>query len=69
MGHLAAGNAKDYRSRYSCHFIANPDLPKRIKLGLPLNPYDGSTFYGGDYHGYTDYPFYKEATLNEGKNA
>jgi N-ethylmaleimide reductase len=42
------------------HFIANPDLPKRIKLGLPLNPYDRTTFYGGNAHGYTDYPFYKE---------
>jgi N-ethylmaleimide reductase len=43
------------------HFIANPDLPKRIMLGLPLNPYDRSTFYGGDAHGYTDYPFYGES--------
>jgi N-ethylmaleimide reductase len=40
------------------HFIANPDLPMRIKLRLPLNPYDRKTFYGGDAHGYTDYPFY-----------
>jgi N-ethylmaleimide reductase len=38
------------------HFIANPDLPKRIELGLPLNPYDRSTFYGYDARGYTDYP-------------
>jgi 2,4-dienoyl-CoA reductase-like NADH-dependent reductase (Old Yellow Enzyme family) len=44
------------------HFIANPDLPKRIKLRLPLNPYDRKTFYGGDAHGYTDYPFYSEVT-------
>lgn len=43
------------------HFIANPDLPKRIELGLPLNPYDRSTFYGHTGRGYTDYPFY-EAT-------
>jgi N-ethylmaleimide reductase len=41
------------------YFISNPDLPKRIKLGLPLNPYDRATFYGGDAHGYTDYPFYQ----------
>jgi N-ethylmaleimide reductase len=40
------------------HFLANPDLPKRIKLGLPLNAYDRSTFYTFDAHGYTDYPFY-----------
>lgn len=37
-------------------FIANPDLPRRIRLKAPLNPYDRSTFYGGDRRGYTDYP-------------
>jgi N-ethylmaleimide reductase len=37
-------------------FIANPDLPTRLRLGAPLNPYDRSTFYGGDARGYTDYP-------------
>jgi N-ethylmaleimide reductase len=42
------------------HFLANPDLPKRIKLGLPLNAYDRPTFYTFDFHGYTDYPFYRE---------
>ena len=40
------------------HFLANPDLPKRIRLGLPLNAYDRKTFYTFDFHGYTDYPFY-----------
>ena len=38
------------------HFIANPDLPKRFELDLPLNAYDRNTFYGGDHRGYTDYP-------------
>lgn len=38
-------------------FISNPDLPKRFAHNAPLNPYDRSTFYGGDEHGYTDYPF------------
>ncbi|WP_375788482.1 alkene reductase [Bradyrhizobium sp. Pha-3] len=38
------------------HFIANPDLPERIRQGLPLTRYDRSTFYGGDARGYTDYP-------------
>ncbi len=42
------------------HFLANPDLPKRIKLGLPLNDYDRKTFYTFDFHGYTDYPFYDQ---------
>ncbi|EED15607.1 12-oxophytodienoate reductase opr, putative [Talaromyces stipitatus ATCC 10500] len=41
-------------------FIANPDLPRRLKEGLPLNQYDRSTFYGADppEKGYTDYGFY-----------
>jgi N-ethylmaleimide reductase len=37
-------------------FIANPDLPERIRTGAPLNAFDRSTSYGGDAHGYTDYP-------------
>jgi len=37
-------------------FISNPDLPERLRLGAPLNDYDPNTFYGGDEHGYTDYP-------------
>ena len=40
------------------HFLSNPDLPERIRLGLPLNHYDRKTFYTFDSHGYTDYPFY-----------
>ncbi|TWG88879.1 N-ethylmaleimide reductase [Cupriavidus gilardii J11] len=38
-------------------FIANPDLPERLRAGAALNPYDRSTFYGGDARGYTDYAF------------
>ena len=37
-------------------FIANPDLPKRLKLNASLNEPDSSTFYGGDEKGYLDYP-------------
>ena len=37
-------------------FIANPDLPRRLAEGLPLNEPDPETFYGGDAEGYTDYP-------------
>lgn len=42
-------------------FISNPDLPKRLAEGLPLNAYDRSTFYGADppSKGYTDYPFFE----------
>lgn len=38
-------------------FLANPDLPERLRTGMPLNRYDRSTFYGGDARGYIDYPF------------
>lgn len=39
-------------------FIANPDLPRRLQYGLPLNEPDRNTFFGGGAVGYTDYPFY-----------
>jgi N-ethylmaleimide reductase len=42
------------------YFISNPDLPRRIQLGLPLNIYDRDTFYNNDARGYTDYPFYDD---------
>jgi N-ethylmaleimide reductase len=42
-------------------FIANPDLPERLRAGAPLNEPDQSTFYGGDARGYTDYPFVDES--------
>ena len=45
------------------HFAANPDLVERLRHGLPLNPYDRSTFYGGDERGYTDYPRYVDPAL------
>jgi N-ethylmaleimide reductase len=37
-------------------FIANPDLPERLRLGAPLNTDDPTTYYGGGEKGYTDYP-------------
>lgn len=37
-------------------FLANPDLPARVKAGAPFNQPDEATFYGGDQRGYTDYP-------------
>jgi N-ethylmaleimide reductase len=38
-------------------FLANPDLVARFRKGAELNTPDQDTFYGGDEHGYTDYPF------------
>jgi N-ethylmaleimide reductase len=40
---------------YGRAFLANPDLPRRLQLGSPLNDADSTTFYGGDAIGYTDY--------------
>jgi N-ethylmaleimide reductase len=37
-------------------FIANPDLVERLRTSAPLATADHKTFYGGDEHGYTDYP-------------
>ncbi len=37
-------------------FLANPDLPERLRLGAALNADDPSTYYGGGEKGYTDYP-------------
>ncbi|MBL8527610.1 MAG: alkene reductase [Burkholderiales bacterium] len=37
-------------------FIANPDLPERLRMRAPLNADDPSTYYGGGAKGYTDYP-------------
>jgi len=42
--------------------LANPDLVARVRAGAPLNTADPATFYGGDEHGYTDYPVLAGAT-------
>jgi N-ethylmaleimide reductase len=42
------------------HFVANPDLPLRIKEGVALTRYDRNTFYTFDSAGYNDYPFANE---------
>jgi N-ethylmaleimide reductase len=37
-------------------FIANPDLPRRMREGLSLAEADPKTIYWGSGQGYTDYP-------------
>jgi N-ethylmaleimide reductase len=56
---IEAGNAD--LVAFGRSFIANPDLPERLRRGLPLNRYDRTTFYGGDATGYTDYPTYAQS--------
>lgn len=41
-------------------FIANPDLPERLREGAELNEADPATFYSKGAKGYTDYPFLAE---------
>ncbi|MFD4137841.1 MULTISPECIES: alkene reductase [unclassified Streptomyces] len=41
---------------YGVMFLANPDLPARLRAGGPYNTPDPATFFGGDDKGYTDYP-------------
>lgn len=56
---IAAGDAD--LVAFGRHFIANPDLPERLRNGWPLNDYDRPSFFGGTEVGYTDYPFYAKA--------
>jgi N-ethylmaleimide reductase len=42
------------------HFVANPDLPLRIREGVALTPHDRDTFYTFEAKGYNDYPFANE---------
>jgi N-ethylmaleimide reductase len=37
-------------------FVGNPDLPQRLRQGLPLAPLDHATLFGGTAKGYSDYP-------------
>ncbi|GLQ98155.1 alkene reductase [Dyella mobilis] len=37
-------------------FVANPDLPERLRINAPLNVHDRNTLFGGDARGLTDYP-------------
>ena len=43
-------------------FIANPDLPERIRRALPLaEPKPAATWYSQEDEGYADYPSYEAA--------
>ena len=55
---IAAGHADAIA--FGRIFISNPDLPRRLRHGYPLTPYNRATFYGGEEKGYTDYPVYDE---------
>ncbi|KKK68608.1 hypothetical protein LCGC14_2942340, partial [marine sediment metagenome] len=41
---------------FGVSFLANPDLPERLRENAPLNAPDFDTFYTGEEKGYIDYP-------------
>jgi 2,4-dienoyl-CoA reductase-like NADH-dependent reductase (Old Yellow Enzyme family) len=51
---LASGDADAVA--FGQWFIANPDLPRRLKTNAPLNPARSELFYHPTAEGYTDYP-------------
>ena len=61
---------KDVVATFGRYFISTPDLPFRIKEGIPLNPYNRSTFYVPKSPvGYTDQPFSEEFKAAQGVRA
>ena len=58
--HLVEDGTADLIS-FGALFLANPDLPRRLARGGPLNAPHHDTFYGGTEHGYIDYPFLSES--------
>ncbi|GAB7545258.1 alkene reductase [Cupriavidus sp. CuC1] len=51
---LALGRAD--ATVFGSAFLANPDLPERLRQGAALNAPDKATFYTPGAQGYTDYP-------------
>ena len=51
---LAAGEADAVA--FGVPFIANPDLPERLRVDAPLNAAHAETFYAPGPKGYVDYP-------------
>ncbi len=45
-------------------FIANPDLPYRLRNDLPLNEPNRAYFFGGGEKGYIDYPAYEPVVVS-----
>jgi len=56
MAQAALGAGQADLIAFGRPFIANPDLVARLRTGAPLAALDQATLYGGDAHGYTDYP-------------
>lgn len=61
-GESAAEAVSEYAdlASFGIPFLANPDLPSRIRLGVELNNPRPDLFYGGGEEGYTDYPRWED---------
>ena len=60
LAELAVAEGDDLVA-FGVPFLANPDLPERLRTGAPLNTPDKGSFYGGGAKGYIDYPTLAEA--------
>jgi N-ethylmaleimide reductase len=49
---------------FGAAFLANPDLPERLRRGAQLNTPDRKTYYGGGAEGFVDYPTLDTADSN-----
>jgi N-ethylmaleimide reductase len=56
---VASGNAD--LVAFGSLYLANPDLVERLRIDAPLNAVDWDHTFGGDAHGYTDYPALESA--------
>lgn len=48
---------------FGVSYLANPDLPERLKAGAKLNTPNPDTFYTEGPEGYNDYPFMHESII------
>jgi N-ethylmaleimide reductase len=62
-GHYDRGRAEEALAKgwadlvgFGRPFIANPDLPHRLRTGAALNTGDPASYFGGGARGYVDYP-------------
>ncbi len=59
-GNAAIGSGEADIVAFGVPFLANPDLPERLRIDAPLNTPDPKLFYGEGAEGYTDYPALSE---------
>lgn len=62
-GEAAVNHGRADAIAYGRGFIANPDLPERLRQKSALNELDPASLYGGTEKGYTDYPFLDQASV------